>query len=239
MHTMRIPQQKKQPNERASQLLWSFVMLFLMLANNAEAGCIYSKPLQAAMANNTNILSWSTMSEEKNDFFVIERSVDGISFETAVMVEGAGESSEEKNYRFVDIATESSRTYYRLLQVDFDGTTTMTHTLVVTQKKEKGLFDLKAMSSSTTDRYFSLIIESEIDHQMEDRVMSLMGDIQKEGQSQVIKGTNALAVDLEGLEVGTYQFALKVKNEQEILNIRKVDSKEMPDINLARRNNKN
>ncbi|MEM9916703.1 MAG: hypothetical protein AAF990_01330 [Bacteroidota bacterium] len=236
---MRYPYLKKQLACNGAKVLFSLLVCWLVLTPEAQSGCVYSKPLQATISNNTNILSWSTMSEENNDFFVVERSKDGLVFELAVMMEGAGDSDGEKNYRFVDISTDSERTFYRLMQVDFDGTTTMTHTLIVTSGPEARSFDITAMSTSTTDRYFSLILDSAVDHEMGYRVMNLEGKVQKEGDSQLIKGTNALSIDLDGLEVGTYQFALKVKDQEEVLNIRKVDSKELPDMNLARKNNKN
>ncbi|MEO1514788.1 MAG: hypothetical protein AAFV95_07240 [Bacteroidota bacterium] len=236
---MRRPSTIVQTNGKWLRKLIPFLGAGLLLATQLQAECTYSKPLQAVIANQTNVLSWSTQKEENNDFFVIERSQDGVSFEKAVIMEGAGNSEEEKNYRFVDISNESKRTFYRLLQVDYDGTTTMTHTLIVTQQEETPVFDITAMSASTTDRFFSLIVDSSIDHEMEYRVMDLMGEIKKEGTSQVIQGTNALSIDLAELEVGSFQFALKVKNQLEILNIRKVDSKELPDVNLARQNTKN
>lgn len=64
---------------------------------------------------------WSTASEENNNYFVIERSLDGESWLSIGSVDGAGTSSRITNYSFLDNETVSVLTYYRIKQVDFDG----------------------------------------------------------------------------------------------------------------------
>lgn len=66
-------------------------------------------------------VSWSTASEENNDYFVVERSLDAEYWLPIGTVEGAGNSNEVLNYAFLDNATTDVVTYYRVKQVDFDG----------------------------------------------------------------------------------------------------------------------
>lgn len=66
-------------------------------------------------------LNWVTADEENNDFFTIERSSDGIDFQTILQVPGAGNSYEPLHYRAVDISPFNGRNYYRLKQTDFNG----------------------------------------------------------------------------------------------------------------------
>jgi hypothetical protein len=68
-----------------------------------------------------NQLMWTTSSEVNNDYFEIERSVDGVRFNSARKVRGAGNSSELQAYTWTDDSAEYSVTYYRLKQVDYDG----------------------------------------------------------------------------------------------------------------------
>jgi hypothetical protein len=70
---------------------------------------------------NAVVLEWTTMSEKDNDYFEIERSIDGINFVTIGRIDGAGDSTGKLTYNFVDNQPEQTVTYYRLLQVDFDG----------------------------------------------------------------------------------------------------------------------
>ena len=68
-----------------------------------------------------NLLSWSTASEINNAFFEVEKSSDGINFHKIGQVQGAGNSSEELDYEFMDHVVNDETVYYRLKQVDFDG----------------------------------------------------------------------------------------------------------------------
>lgn len=68
-------------------------------------------------------LTWSTASESNNAYFLIERSYDGMYFETIGEVEGNGTRSEVARYQFTDAVSicQEEVVYYRLVQVDYDG----------------------------------------------------------------------------------------------------------------------
>jgi hypothetical protein len=66
-------------------------------------------------------LTWITATETNNAFFTVERSRDGIDFETVVTVEGAGTTSAEQRYAATDDAPYRGWSYYRLRQTDLDG----------------------------------------------------------------------------------------------------------------------
>ena len=68
-----------------------------------------------------NRLSWSTTSENNNDYFTIEKTNDGKDWISIVNLNGAGNSSNQLYYSFMDENIESIINYYRLLQTDFDG----------------------------------------------------------------------------------------------------------------------
>lgn len=65
------------------------------------------------------ILNWTTATEINNAGFEIEMSEDGQNFEQVDFVEGVGNSTEINNYKL--IINNSNAGYYRLKQVDFDG----------------------------------------------------------------------------------------------------------------------
>lgn len=68
-----------------------------------------------------NELNWQTASELNNDFFTVEKSRDGVNFETIEQIDGGGNSNEILSYSYVDINV-SAVDYYRLSQTDYDGT---------------------------------------------------------------------------------------------------------------------
>ncbi|MEL6674312.1 MAG: T9SS type A sorting domain-containing protein [Bacteroidota bacterium] len=67
-------------------------------------------------------LAWSTTKEVNNDRFEVERSIDGRNFTKIGQVSGAGNTTVEQQYFFTDYTPSLGLTYYRLKQVDIDGT---------------------------------------------------------------------------------------------------------------------
>ncbi|PHR21927.1 MAG: hypothetical protein COA38_18600 [Fluviicola sp.] len=66
-------------------------------------------------------LYWTTMSELNNDYFTVERSIDGIHFEEVVIIESAQTINQSLRYHAQDIDPYNGMSYYRLKQTDFDG----------------------------------------------------------------------------------------------------------------------
>ena len=67
-------------------------------------------------------IKWSTASELDSDYFVVERAGEDAQFRALETVTAAGYSSTVNNYAIQDENPLSGRSYYRLMQVDFDGT---------------------------------------------------------------------------------------------------------------------
>jgi hypothetical protein len=65
-------------------------------------------------------LNWTTATEINNDFFTIEKSRDGMAYETVETIEGAGNSNSIINYSTWDNNPYQGTSYYRLKQTDFD-----------------------------------------------------------------------------------------------------------------------
>lgn len=65
-------------------------------------------------------LEWVTSTEINTDYFEIQRSLDGINFETIGKLSAAGNSIEEIEYTFIDSKPEIGDNYYRIKQVDLD-----------------------------------------------------------------------------------------------------------------------
>jgi hypothetical protein len=66
-------------------------------------------------------LDWTVSMEINNDYFTIERSLDGVDFEPVAEVQGGGNHSIETDYQTYDENPEMGLSYYRLKQTDFDG----------------------------------------------------------------------------------------------------------------------
>ena len=76
-----------------------------------------------ATAKGTGVsLDWATASEKNSDRFEIQRSATGEVYETLGKVQGQGNTTLAHTYAFVDSRPLAGTAYYRLRQVDSDGT---------------------------------------------------------------------------------------------------------------------
>jgi len=91
--------------------------------------CASSLPIEllrfdAQKENESVACYWETASEIDNDYFLVERSADGIIYEPIGTMKGAGTSSQPHTYKLYDASPYLNViSYYRLIQVDFDGST--------------------------------------------------------------------------------------------------------------------
>ncbi len=85
----------------------------------------------ASVNNGIVYLKWETSAELDNDFFLIERSKDGKTFEGLTKIDGAGNSNQKLNYQARDINPYHGTSYYRLSQTDFDGAVNYYRVIVV------------------------------------------------------------------------------------------------------------
>ena len=111
-------------NERTMNTWWNGYQLDVL--NDFDFNINFSLPVEiinfSATSDNNHIdIAWSTASESNNDYFTIEKSVDGIYFESLANINGAGNSNTIKNYNFTDKYPYNGINYYRLKQTDFNG----------------------------------------------------------------------------------------------------------------------
>ena len=82
------------------------------------------------MANSVK-LNWITKTEINNDYFDVQRSSDGIHFETIGQIDGKGNYNGESQYTYTDFSPLNGISYYRLKQVDFDETTSYSNIISI------------------------------------------------------------------------------------------------------------
>jgi hypothetical protein len=93
-------------------------------------------------------VTWATSSETQNEFFSVERSIDGRFFNEVARVHGAGSSTSLKEYQVVDRNPPPGLVYFRLRQTDFDGTSTHSATIAVTLE---GLPNLELLNNPISE----------------------------------------------------------------------------------------
>lgn len=104
---------------------------------------------EANVVEESVVLDWETATELDNDYFQIERSLDGEKFIPLGKVRGAGTTPLAQRYDFVDLTPNAGVNYYRLKQVDFDGGFEFSKTISVQMKSDK--VSTKIYPSPATD----------------------------------------------------------------------------------------
>ena len=85
--------------------------------------------------DNDVILSWATATESNNYGFEIQRSSDNTIFETIGFVQGHGTTAAPKSYRYIDEQLTNGHYYYRLNQIDIDGTCSVTEVIEIAMNR--------------------------------------------------------------------------------------------------------
>lgn len=75
----------------------------------------------AICAEKSKKIVWRTATETNNDYFLVEKSIDAVNWQPIGKVNGAGNANSVSTYSIFDQSSTSEITYYRIVQVDFDG----------------------------------------------------------------------------------------------------------------------
>ncbi|MBR9921090.1 MAG: T9SS type A sorting domain-containing protein [Bacteroidetes bacterium] len=148
-------------------------------------------------------LEWATATETNNDYFEIERSRNGQQFEKIGEVEGAGNSIQRLDYFFSDNKPHEGINYYRIRQVDFDGTFSFSHLASVRFDQSSNQISISPNPTSG-DLYISGLPSDEI---TEISIFNINGQRLKR-----LATTDAI-VDLADLPQGIYLLTIKTATE--------------------------
>jgi hypothetical protein len=153
------------------------------------------------------VLAWRTETESNNSHFVVERSVDGNRFSYLGKVNAAGTTSVPQNYGYLDTAPRTGLNYYRLKQVDEDGSYEYSRTVSVLVGE--GRLATKVYPSPTNS---DLTVESS---QAIDEIQVF--DISGKMLMKVMGNRNNLmTIDVAVLSTGVYFVHTFSGNEMEI-----------------------
>ena len=104
-----------------------------------------------AAPNRAVRLEWVTDNEWTNSFFEVQHSLDGRTFAAVGRVQGHGNTQQASTYSYVDAAPDAAAThYYRLRQVDLDGTSTFSPVRAVNLAPGSSALQLTVAPNPTT-----------------------------------------------------------------------------------------
>ncbi len=159
----------------------------------------------------SNELSWITASERNNDRFELQKSVDGRNFATIAVVRGAGNSNSPQTYSFTD-NNISKTAYYRLRQIDFDGTTANIGNIIALTgnciKKPNAGIDVIFPNPTLASATILYNAASEQKGMATWTLIDAMGKIVLQNTTELREDGNLISVDLKALPSGVYTFYL-------------------------------
>lgn len=140
-------------------------------------------------------LFWLTATELNNDYFVVERSLDLMSFESVGFVSGAGNSSNTLHYNTTDYEPYQGVTYYRLKQVDFDGVLNYSNTISI--DVESGVVKMAVYPNPVSGELY-------IENVPSDSKVSLVNSIGQEIEVKIVETEECLIIDVSSISSGLY-----------------------------------
>ncbi len=152
-------------------------------------------------------LSWQTATEINNAAFTIERSYDATQFNAIGTMLGTGTSYQLQQYDFQDrqINTRlvSKAIYYRLLQIDYDGTINYSPIIAVPYLTEEaqGLIKLIPTSSPHQVRLF---FQNFMGEKAQLSVFDVNGKQFHQQEVELSSAEEELELSMEGLHEGVY-----------------------------------
>lgn len=150
------------------------------------------------------ILTWATASETDNEYFSIEKSKDGLYFETIAKVEGAGYSQQILRYLYTDSLLQKGDNYYRLKQTDYNGDFTYSDIKVVSYFYSSGTNNSIKVLPIPTSTNLWLEVNSESVMKTKYCILNAVGDLILEKEIILSRGPNINNIDLNSLKNGVY-----------------------------------
>ncbi len=170
------------------------------------------------------ICRWETASEVNNDYFDVEAARDRngeIVFEKIGRVSGSGTSSQNHSYSFIDENPAPGKNYYRLRQVDYDGTEFLSKAVVVLFNSEKK-FDVLAVSPNPFVANPLLYLQTKQSGPMNIEVENSIGQVVFKQEVSLSRGGSTVMLELPAeLSRGFYLVRMNFDGEQQVTRLLK------------------
>jgi hypothetical protein len=165
----------------------------------------------AQLVDNEVILNWTTATELNNQGFEIEHSIDNENFSKIGFVPGFGTTTEMKYYSFRISDVAAGINYYRLKQLDFDGTFTFYNSVQVTGSVPNSFVlnqnHPNPFNPSTTIS-FSLPVEANVNI----KLFNMLGqEVVQIAEKDFQAGNHNVEFNAADLSSGAYIYTLEAK----------------------------
>lgn len=189
--------------------------VFWLSTNNGFAASVTatSLPVQfssftAAVANGFPQLQWNTSNELNNKHFVIQSSLNGTQFAnvgTVASKAANGTSATANNYQFTDTRRLKGKVFYRLQQVDKDGSVSYSSTVSVVLGAKNTLVQLV---NNPVQQNLQAIISTNNAQKIQWQLYNTTGKLMASNVTELQVGDNTLNISMAGYTAGMYYLTV-------------------------------
>jgi hypothetical protein len=161
-----------------------------------------------------NQLKWTVAQEIDVKSYEVERSENGRTWSKAGSVVSLGNTASQRTYGFIDNNINGVKQYYRLRQVDRNGSEKLSNIVVISGVKPtmltlNGLFPNPAISK------VNMLIDVPVKDNVTIIVMDAVGRVVKTQKGSVEAGSNTLQLNVTGLSQGSYLVKITCESNNE------------------------
>ena len=155
------------------------------------------------------VLEWISASEENFSHYIVQKSTNGLRFETIGLLEGTANSYTTRRYQYVDKSVVG-QVYYRLMMMDLDGT--FDYSSVLTER-----FDCNSINELTVypnpiginQGMLNVVLESN-QSEVQIEIYNTLGQVVKATALELEPEVeNLIQLDVSGLPSGRYTIYVK------------------------------
>ncbi len=155
---------------------------------------------KATPLNQAVRLNWATASEKDNSHFIVERSQNSKTFHEISSIAGKGTIATKSVYTYTDEDPAPGINYYRLKQVDFDGTYTYSKTINVNNKQPAKAILYPTITSGQLRLELTGVASELV-------ILDMTG--RQVHKYNIAAKTSNYSFDVSRLKAGSYMLALK------------------------------
>jgi hypothetical protein len=178
--------------------------------------------LEADVHTSHVIINWSTRLEKKLDFFVLEKSKDGQSFEKVDVKFASGfDNQSVKNYFLIDSKPYEGFSYYRLKMIGFAGKTLHSHIIHVSFQPKINGFNIQTVEPNPFNKNFKVTLLSNENEEVGVKLTSVSGQLILEDKLKMNAGEAAdfSFEDKNNLRPGMYFLSFTQKNQSQTVRL--------------------
>ena len=169
-------------------------------STNCSALPVELVDFKASYRDGKAYIDWTTASEVNNRGFEIEVSTDGSRWREIGFVKGNGNTTQLNHYTAVDVNPKSGMNYYRLVQVDFDGSYKMSKVVSIR------IGEQKRVGIAPNPVKNRLLITPVVEQPVRVKIFDALGSVVYQGSYQ------SPELDVSSLTNGSYLLVLESTN---------------------------